>query len=47
MGENSPKRMRGGDMDDVIFAGTGNRPARNIAEVVMALDNTDRAAPPP
>ncbi|MDX1402652.1 MAG: AAA family ATPase, partial [Kiloniellales bacterium] len=45
MGENSAKRMRGGEMDDVIFAGTANRPSRNIADVVMTLDNRDRSAP--
>jgi chromosome segregation protein len=45
MGETSAKRMRGGEMDDVIFGGTGNRPARNIAEVVLSLDNSDRKVP--
>ncbi len=35
MGEASARRMRGGDMDDVIFGGTTTRPARNIAEVVL------------
>ncbi|MBU6475098.1 MAG: chromosome segregation protein SMC [Alphaproteobacteria bacterium] len=45
MGENSPKRMRSGDMDDVIFAGTERRPARNTAEVTLLLDNSDRTAP--
>ena len=45
MGETSAKRMRGGEMDDVIFGGTGNRPARNVAEVVLTLDNADRRVP--
>lgn len=45
MGENSPKRMRSSDMDDVIFSGTEQRPARNTAEVIISLDNTDRTAP--
>ncbi|MFH1158761.1 MAG: AAA family ATPase [Pseudomonadota bacterium] len=45
MGENSPKRMRGSEMDDVIFNGTERRPARNTAEVVLTLDNADRTAP--
>src|SRR5690348_3137801 len=45
MGETSAKRMRGGEMDDVIFGGTSNRPARNIAEVALLLDNADRRAP--
>ena len=45
MGETSAKQMRGGEMDDVIFGGTDNRPARNIAEVSLTLDNADRNAP--
>ncbi|HRK72555.1 MAG TPA: chromosome segregation SMC family protein, partial [Micropepsaceae bacterium] len=45
MGENSAKSMRGGAMDDVIFAGSGNRPARNMAEVTIFMDNTDHSAP--
>ncbi len=45
MGENSAKRMRGGAMDDVIFSGTATRPARNLAEVVMVVQNDDRTAP--
>jgi chromosome segregation protein len=45
MGETSAKRMRGGEMDDVIFGGTAGRPARNIAEVALHLDNSDRSAP--
>jgi chromosome segregation protein len=47
MGENSAKRMRGGEMDDVIFGGTGARPARNLAEVTLALENPHRDAPKP
>ncbi|MGI8944083.1 MAG: chromosome segregation protein SMC [Qipengyuania sp.] len=35
MGENSPKSMRSGGMDDVIFAGTATRPPRDFAEVVL------------
>jgi chromosome segregation protein len=45
MGETSAKKMRGDDMDDVIFGGTDKRPARNIAEVVLGIDNRDRTAP--
>ena len=40
MGEVSPKQVRGSEMDDVIFNGTTDRPARNIAEVVVSLDNS-------
>ena len=45
MGENSAKRMRGAEMDDVIFGGTADRPARNLAEVSLQLENGDRTAP--
>ncbi|MFG1345300.1 chromosome segregation protein SMC [Xanthobacter autotrophicus DSM 431] len=45
MGESSYKAMRANDMEDVIFSGTTGRPARNSAEVVLHLDNTDRTAP--
>ena len=45
MGESSSKNMRASGMDDVIFSGGGDRPARNMAEVVLFLDNRDRTAP--
>jgi chromosome segregation protein len=45
MGETSHKSLRAADMDAVIFAGSGNRPARNHAEVVMTIDNSERTAP--
>lgn len=45
MGETSAKQMRGSEMEDVIFAGAGTRPARNIAEVTLSLDNKTRTAP--
>jgi chromosome segregation protein len=45
MGENSTKNMRASGMDDVIFSGSGGRPARNTAEVSLVLDNADRTAP--
>ena len=47
MGESSARSLRGGEMDDVIFAGTASRPSRNIAEVTLLLDGTHGAAPPP
>lgn len=47
MGETSPKSMRGGEMDDVIFAGTGKRSSRNFAEVSLFLENANRDAPEP
>ena len=45
MGETSPKSMRSSGMEDVIFSGTSDRPARNNAEVTIFLDNKDRNAP--
>ncbi|HCK20309.1 MAG TPA: chromosome segregation protein SMC [Thalassospira sp.] len=45
MGETSAKQMRGSDMSDVIFGGTSSRPARNVAEVSVTLDNSERKAP--
>jgi chromosome segregation protein len=45
MGETSHKSLRAAGMDDVIFAGTNNRPSRNTAEVMLFLDNADRSAP--
>ncbi len=45
MGETSHKSMRAASMDDVIFAGTNTRPARNAAEVTIFLDNRERKAP--
>jgi len=45
MGESSARRLRGDEMDDVIFAGTAARPARNIAQVSLTIDNSSRDAP--
>ena len=47
MGENSARSLRGGEMDDLIFAGTLARPARNLAEVVLTLAGAAGLAPPP
>ena len=45
MGETSAKSMRGSGMEDVIFSGTSNRPSKNIAEVIVTLDNSDKTGP--
>ncbi|WP_416914750.1 MAG: chromosome segregation SMC family protein [Roseicyclus sp.] len=45
MGENRPSAMRGDGMEDVIFNGAATRGARNFAEVVLQIDNTERLAP--
>src|SRR6201996_1261643 len=42
MGEASAKSLRGGGMEDVIFAGTAQRPARDFAEVSLLLERTDQ-----
>ena len=42
MGETSAKSMRGTGMEDVIFAGTSNRPSKNISEVSIHIENSDR-----
>ncbi len=47
MGESSHKALRAAEMNDVIFNGSGSRPSRNTAEVVIVLDNADRLAPAP
>ncbi len=47
MGEASARNMRGGEMEDVIFAGTVGRAARNLAEVTLSLEDTAGIAPPP
>jgi len=45
MGESSARQMRGTELDDIIFAGTDNRPARNFAEISLRLDNKNKRAP--
>jgi len=45
MGETSAKSMRGSGMEDVIFSGTANRPAKNISEVSIQIENQDKDGP--
>lgn len=45
MGETSHKSLRATDMNSVIFSGSGNRAARNHAEVTMTVDNADHTLP--
>jgi len=47
MGESSARSLRGGEMEEVIFAGTSGRASRNIAEVTLFLDDAIGRAPPP
>jgi len=47
MGETRPSSIRGSEMDDVIFSGSSGRPARNVAEVTLFIDNSDRTAGAP
>ncbi len=45
MGETSAKSMRGSGMEDIIFSGTSNRPAKNISEVSILIENSDKNVP--
>ena len=45
MGEQGAKTLRGGKMEDVIFAGTSSRPPLGRAEVTVTIDNSDNALP--
>lgn len=47
MGEHRATQVRGTGMEDVIFAGSASRPARNVAEVILYIDNLDHTAGPP
>ena len=46
MGESRSKQLRGADMEEVIFNGSSDRPARNVAEVELVLSNADQSLPP-
>ena len=41
MGEAGPSRLRAGEMNDIIFAGTKGRPSRNSAEVTLTIENNN------
>jgi chromosome segregation protein len=45
LGAQGPRTLRGGKMDDVIFAGTPDRPALGRAEVSLTIDNTSNLLP--
>src|ERR1700747_3716602 len=45
MGEQGAKSLRGGKMENVVFAGTTSRPPLGRAEVTLTIDNTDGALP--
>ncbi|MBR6529092.1 MAG: AAA family ATPase, partial [Firmicutes bacterium] len=45
LGEQSPKMLRGGKMEEVIFSGTENRKSRGMAEVTLVIDNTTGILP--
>ena len=45
MGEQGVKSLRGGKMEDVVFAGTASRPPLGRAEVTLTIDNSDGALP--
>jgi chromosome segregation protein len=45
MGEQGVKPLRGGKMEDVVFAGTAGRPPLGRAEVTLTIDNSDGALP--
>lgn len=45
LGEQSPKMLRGGKMEEVIFAGTASRKSRGMAEVTLVIDNSTGILP--
>ena len=45
LGEQSPKMLRGGKMEEVIFNGTDSRKSRGMAEVTLYIDNSDESLP--
>ncbi len=45
LGEQSPKMLRGGKMEEVIFSGTASRKSRGMAEVTLVIDNTTGILP--
>lgn len=45
LGEQSPKMLRGGKMEEVIFAGTASRKSRGMAEVTLVIDNSEGTLP--
>lgn len=45
LGEQSPKMLRGGKMEEVIFSGTANRKSRGMAEVTLVIDNSTGILP--
>ena len=45
LGEQSPKMLRGGKMEEVIFAGTQSRKPKGLAEVTLVIDNSDHMLP--
>ena len=45
MGETSAKSMRGSGMEDVIFSGTSNKASKNIAEVLVTVQNENNEGP--
>ncbi len=47
MGEANARHLRGGEMDDIIFAGTATRASRNLAEVTLTVEDDSAGLPPP